>query len=119
MANFYDDMQKIASSVIGEFQQGTVTYTRMVQGDGPPDDPGEPREVTTTIPAVTRGVEYRYIDGTNIVASDGQLTMPADMGIVPNIEGYISVDGRRHRIVQVTAIPPAGTAVAYAVIYKR
>lgn len=119
MANFYDEMQSIAASVINEFKQGTITYTALVAGNGSPDNPGEPREVTSTIDATTRGVEYRYIDGTNIVASDGQLTMPANLGVIPSIEGYITVDGKRHRIVQVSAIPPAGTPVAYAVIYKR
>lgn len=119
MADFYKDMQNLASGVIREFQQGTITYTRMIPGDGPPDDPGEPREVTSTIPATVKGVQYRYIDGTNIVASDLQLTMPADLGFVPTIESFINVDGRRHRVVQVTAVPPAGTPVAYTVIFKR
>jgi len=112
-------MQTLAANVIGEFLQGNITYTRMVAGDGPPDNPGEPREATITIPSVVQGVQYRYIDGTNIVASDGQLTMPANLDVVPSIEGYITVDGRRHRIIQVTAIPPAGTPVAYAIIFKR
>lgn len=119
MADFYKDMQKLASDVIKEFQQGVVTYTAMIAGNGPADDPGEPREVTKEIPATVQGVQFRYIDGTNIVASDGQLTMPADLGVVPSIEGYITVDGKRHRIIQVTAIPPAGTPVAYSIIFKR
>jgi hypothetical protein len=119
MANFYDEMQAIAFNAINEFKQGTITYTAIIAGNGTPDDPGEPREVATEIAAVTRGVEYRYIDGTNIIASDGQLTRPANLGVTPSIEGYITVDGRRHRIVQVSAIPPAGIAVAYSVIYKR
>lgn len=119
MADFYKEMQSLASEIIGEFQQGVITYSAMVAGDGPPDDPGEPREVTVKIPATVQGVQYRYIDGTNIVASDGQLTMPANVGVIPSIEGYITVDGRKHRIIQVTAIPPAGTPVAYSIIFKR
>lgn len=118
MADFYSEMRAVANSVIGDFQQGTITYTGMTKGKGPADDPGEPVERTVVIPAVARGVQFKYIDGSNVVATDGQVTFPA--GIVePSIEGYITIDGKRARIVQVVAIPPAGTTVAYTVVYKR
>lgn len=119
MVSFYDDMAGIASELINEFQQGQVYYVALVPGSGPEHDPGEPTEVETLVPAVARGVQFKYIDGTNIVASDGQITIPADTGIVPSIDGYVRVDDRKHRIISCTAIPPAGTAVAYRVIYKR
>lgn len=119
MVDFYKDMQSLAASVIGDFKQGTVKYTRLVPGNGTPDNPGEPTEITSTIPCTVQGVQYRYINGTTIIGSDGQIKMPANLGFVPTIESFVEIDGRRHRIVQVTAIPPAGTPVVYDVIFKR
>lgn len=119
MADFYSDMQAVASAVIGEFEQGLIQYVAMTNGGLAPDNPGEPTEVMTTISGVARGVQFKFIDGTNIFASDGQITFPADTGIVPTLSGFIEVDGRRHKIVSASAIPPAGTPVAYRVIYRR
>lgn len=119
MADFYGDMASVAVGVIGEFKQGTVRYIAVTKANGPADNPGAPSEVATVINAVCRGVQFRYVDGTNIVTSDGQLTMPVNAGVTPSISGFIEVDGRRHRIAQVSAIPPAGTPAAYRVIYKR
>jgi len=118
MVDFYSDMQGVASAVIGEFAQGTISYVAISHA-GMLDDPGEPIEVVTTVPGVARGVQFKFIDGTNIFASDGQITIPADAGVVPSITGFIEVDGRRHKIVSASAIPPAGTPVAYRVIYRR
>lgn len=119
MADFYDDMASVAAEVIGEFKQGAVRYIAITKANGPADNPGTPSETATVINAVCRGVQFRYVDGTNVVTSDGQLTMPANAGVTPSINGFIEVDGRRHRIAQISAIPPAGTPVAYRVIYKR
>jgi hypothetical protein len=119
MVDFYSDMQGVASAVIGEFAQGTISYVALTNNGLSPDNPGEPIEVVTTVPGVVRGVQFKFIDGTNIFASDGQITIPADTGIVPSITGFIEVDGRRHKIVSASAIPPAGTTVAYRVIYRR
>lgn len=119
MANFYAEMQGLAGSILREFKQGDISYARIVPGNGPADDPGEPTEVTTSFPGTAKGVDFRYIDGTNIVATDGQVMMPADLGVVPGIEGYITIDGRKHRIVKVASIPPAGTPVVHLIIFKR
>lgn len=119
MVDFYTEMQGIASEFIREFDMGEIYYVGLTPGGGPPDNPGEPTETTTLIPAVARGVQFKYIDNTNIVASDGQIRMPADLGIVPSIEGYIRIGTTRHRIVQASAIPPAGVPVAYMIIFKR
>ena len=119
MVNFYQEMQSIASSLIGEFQQGAIQYVALSHSGGTADNPGEPTETTTTVNAVARGVQFKYVDGTNIFASDGQITMQADAGVVPALTGMIVVDSRRHKIVSVSAIPPAGTPVAYRVIYRR
>jgi len=118
MASFYEEMRAVASDVINQFKQGRVYYVALTHSGGTVDNPGEPTEVETELPAVVRGVQFKYVDGTNIIGSDQQLTMTAD-GVVPTINGFIKLDGVRHKIVSVSAIPPAGDAVAYRVIFRR
>lgn len=119
MVSFYEEMQKVATGVLKEFAQGVVSYVTFTNSGGTPDDPGEPVPVVHSINAAVRGVAYKYIDGTNIVASDGQLTMPVTPGLTPTDKGFIDVDGKRHRIMSVQQIPAAGTPVAYIIIFKR
>jgi len=47
-----------------------------------------------------------------------QITLPG--GIVePQPEGYFTVDGVRHKIVEIKRVPAAGTPVAYHVIVRK
>lgn len=118
MVGFYDEMQTVASDLLREFKQGEIYYVALTPGTGPADNPGPTQEVPTLVNAVARGVKFKYIDGSNIVSSDFQITMPGD-GVEPNMRGFIKVDGVTHKIVKIDRKPSAGVAVAYVVIFRK
>ncbi len=45
--SFYDEMNQVATQVIGEFQQGAVSYVKRVAGSGPADNPGASSTITS------------------------------------------------------------------------
>lgn len=118
MNDFYQEMQAVATDLIGEFQQGVIEYVAITPGTGPADDPGEPTETVTRIDAVARGVSFKYVDGTNVVTSDLQTTF-AGSAATPEMTGFIQVDGVRYKIVQIVRKPAAGTVVAWTVIFRK
>lgn len=119
MSEFYDEMQGIASELLTEFNQGTITYVAMTAGGGPADEPGEPIETVTVFSgAVVRGVQFKYVRGSTVLSTDLQVTIPG--GIVePTPEGFFTADGVRLKIVEVHRIPATGTAVAYTIIVRK
>lgn len=120
--SIYDEMQSVAKELLGsdDFAQAGIKYIALVKGAGSPDNPGKPTEVLYTIAdAVARGVEYKYVDGTQIVTSDGQVTCGAPQSFTPKIGDWVEVGGKRHKIKMCTAVPPTGTPVVYKLIYER
>jgi hypothetical protein len=116
----YDDMRQVASDVIGEFKQGSIAYVELQPVAGAtPDNPGTPVPVTYPVNGVTRPVEFKYVDGTNIVQSDEQFTIAALDGVTPTMEGYATIDGRQAKIVGIKRIPAAGDPITFVVIVRR
>lgn len=117
--SFYDDMKIVASGVIAEFAQGVIQFERTTPGSGPAYDPGEPAITPYTVSGTVKGVSRKYVDGTQILQSDLQVTIPGDVGFVPAMTDRIIIDGRSYNeIVSIKAIPPAGTAVVFVVIFR-
>ncbi len=123
VTSIYNDLQKVAADLIGEFRQGdeeTFEYVGLSAGTGgTPDNPAPLNETVTPFNSVARGAQFKYVDGANIFASDMQLTMPANLDVIPSLDGFIQVDGRRYKIVGVNAVPPAGVPVVYRIFYRR
>lgn len=119
MNDFYKDMQAIASGLLAEFKQGDVRYVQVTPGTGPADRPGKPTETPHTVDAAARGVQQRYVDGSNIVQSDMQITMAVKPGLVPDMFGFVEGDGTRFKIVGVQQIPPFGMPVSYVIIFRK
>jgi len=116
---FYDEMQKIASDLLGEFQQGEVSYIGVTAGTGEtPDDPAQPVEIATVVNATVRGVLWKYVQAGLATATDLQVTMPANT-VVPSIEGFFTIDGARYKIVQIDRRPAAGVAAVYICVVRR
>lgn len=116
---FYDEMRTIASDVIGEFKQGTVTYVRLIPNPGStPDEPLPPIPQPVPIEATVRPVSTKYVDNSHIVQSDKQVTFAAG-AVTPDINGSVDIDGARYKIIEVMPTPAAGTVVTYTLIVRR
>lgn len=117
--SIYDEMQGVATELFGEFKQGSIKYVeiRAVSG-GTPDDPGEPVRFEYTLPATARPVSTKYVDGSHIVQTDKQVSMPGG-GIDPQMSGFLLIDGVQHKIIGIKRIPEAGTVVSYILIVRR
>src|SRR5512139_704123 len=109
----YDDLRVIASEVLAEFQQGSVTLVRRTYGVPDPQTPWTPGDVTETteytLAAVVRGVKKQHVDGTLILASDLMVTCNADL-VEPLMSDVLKIDGVPHAIRRIEPIPAAGTA---------
>lgn len=120
--SIYDEMQGVASELLGEFKQGIIQYIRIVPGSGPVDNPGPSTQVATTINATARGVDQKYVgttaqDGKLIVATDKTVVMPADT-VKPDITGFVSIDGKRAKVMSVEPRPAAGVAAVYILVVR-
>lgn len=122
--SIYDDMRQVTSEVIGEFKQGSIAYVELQpQAGATPDNPGAPVPVSYPVNGVTRPVEFKYVDGTDIVQSDEEFTIAAldaeRAGFTPAMEGYATIDGERAKIVGIKRIPAAGDPITFVVIVRR
>lgn len=130
--NFYKEMQGIASDILREFDQtdtdrpasasnNGIYYVGVTPATGgTPANPGSPVEAAPIkLDAVARGVSFKYIDGSHIVATDLQATMAVRSDVTPAIGGFMLVDGNRYKIIQVVNKPAAGVPVAHTVIFRK
>lgn len=118
--SIYDDLVPVATEVLKEFNQPELSYVELVPAtDGTPFDPGEPTPVVhPIIGGVARGVEFKYVDGSQVVASDGQITCSVRQSFTPDIKDYVDVGKQRCKIKRATGLPPT-TPVVYIIIYER
>ena len=117
--SIYDEMQGVAKELFAEFQQGSIKYVELnaVSG-GTPDDPGNPVRVEHPLTATARPVSTKYVDGSHIVQSDRQVSMPGG-GVEPQMSGFLLIDGTQHKIIGIKRIPEAGTVISYILIVRR
>jgi hypothetical protein len=120
--SIYDDLRQVSSDLHREFKQGEIHYVPVVVTAGARPDlpassaPGTPVELNAT----ARPVSTKYVDGTNVVATDKQSSLPND-GITPDpvLGHFIRIDGVDHRIIQIMQRPAAGDPVSWTVIVRR
>ncbi|AVX04341.1 hypothetical protein MXMO3_01816 [Maritalea myrionectae] len=133
---FYDDMQAVATELLTEFNQGTVTLKRTTPGAPNPDEPWEPvpdNTVTYRLNSTTRAVADKFIDGTTIFATDAMVTASAvmtkthvDGSPVTEVEeafeakpgDQISIDGKEVEVIRTMRVPKAGTAIVWKFIVR-
>jgi hypothetical protein len=119
MSSIYDDLQGVAQNVLADFNQGVIEYVAVTPGNGPPDNPGPSQDaLPVRVNGAVRGVSFKYIDGSNILASDLQVTIPAGI-VTPNMKGFMRIDGVRYKIVRIDTKPAAGTPVAFLIIVRK
>lgn len=126
MSDFYAELRdEVASPILAEFKQGTVTLTRSTPGTPNPDEPWVPVAPTTvvyTLDAVVSAVTVdqaaaKYIDGTLITAGDLVVTL-AVPAVVPQMSDTLALDGEVHSIKKIVPIPAVGTVVAYKIFVQ-
>lgn len=114
MADFYDNMQGVATELLTEFSQGTMSYNYITGGTSPFDGP-------TTVTAVpfkgaATGVAFKYRNDL-VTASDIEITAAVfEPAPLPN--GTVTIDGTERQVLSVMAIPPAGTPSIYKIFVK-
>lgn len=113
----YDDLQEVFKELAPEFSQGVIQYVAVTRPGGTAIKPAAPVEVPTTLNAFARGVSSKFILRGLAVEGDLQITFPGGI-VTPNMEGYMNVDGKKHKIVSIIKKPSAGTPVAYTVIAR-
>ena len=116
----YDEMRAVAVDVFGEFQQGVVEYVALIQSPGStPDDPQPAEQTRTRLTATVRPVSTKYVDGSHIVQSDKQVSMPNDGTVVPSMSGSVDIDGVPSKIIEIMPRPSAGVPVVWLLIVRR
>lgn len=116
--SIYTDLQPVATDLLTEFDQGGLILQVATLGTGPGHTPGATTYAPLPFPGVARGVSQKYVDGTLVLTTDKQATMPASYG-TPETKDRLTVDGVAHEIVQVIKIPAAGTAVVFVLIVRK
>lgn len=135
MADFYGDMQGVATELLTQFNQGTMTYKSST-----PATPFEPA-VDTVVPfkGTATGVAFKYRNDL-VTASDIEITAavfknPAwddlvvwddaalwnDDGVYlvePQLNSTITIDGKERQIIQVRKIPASGTPILFKIFVK-
>lgn len=111
--SFYGKMQGLATKLINQFKQGTVTITRITttpNGTEPwnATDGSQSYDLAATVSRV----EQKYIDGTLIVGTENQITF-AVPPITPTMGDTFALDGVVMTLKDLRPIPPVGTPVAY------
>jgi hypothetical protein len=117
--SIYDEMQGVAKELFDQFQQGSIKYVELqTASGGTPDDPGDPVRVEYPLTAIARPVSTKYVDGSHIVQSDKQVSMPGG-GVEPQMSGLMIIDDVQHKIIGIKRIPEAGPAISYILIVRR
>lgn len=114
MTDFYAEMQGVAAELLSEFKQGAISYEIDGPATGPDYAPVPGATTSTPLDATSAGVSARLIDGTRIKAGDIVVTA-AVFGDEPTLAGRIVIDGRVMQIVEVSAVPPAGTVLCWKI----
>lgn len=111
--SFYDDMQDVATELLAEFAQGTVSLKRVVQT--PAENEWEsPTETATTYPlsAAVKRLHHRYEAGA-LIAETGDMVSFSVSAVTPLLTDKLVIDGVERVITELTPIPAAGTVVAW------
>lgn len=118
--SFYDEMQQIATSVLTEFNQGSIKLIQLeMPSDGSLDDPGEPIEVVTELKGAIKGISFKYLkEGYNAI-TDFEATVAVVQNVQPKENDFLEVDGIQYKIIQDVSVPAAGLKVVWKFIVRK
>lgn len=116
---FYNEMQKVASEVLGEFKQGSIQYVAIIPGNGPVDNPGPATEQIYDLDAISKGVSFKYVKDGLALSTDLTVTSAVRSDVVPNVKGFIRIDGTDYKIIQDISAPAAGIRAVWKWIVRK
>lgn len=116
--SFYNDMQGLATGLLRDFDQGGIVLSVATPGAGPAHNPGPVTFADVPLPGAARGVSAKYVDGTHVLATDLQLTVPGELA-TPKLGDVVKLSGVAHQIVRIIPKPATGTVVAYLLIVRK
>ena len=102
---------------MAKFNQGVIRHWRAGTNTGTAFNPIEGAPTLTTINAVAKGVEQKYLADSYISASDIQVTS-AVFGIEPTLSDKIEMNNKLHEIVSIKRIPASGSVIAWLIFVK-
>jgi hypothetical protein len=116
--SFYLDMQGVARDLLREFDQGGIVLAVATPGSGPAHNPGPTTFVDVPFTGAVRGVSAEYVDGSNVIATDLQLTIPGGVA-APKMQDRVKLADVPHQIVRIIPKPATGTVAAYLLIIRK
>lgn len=130
MADFYEDMQRMATELLapsseGGFGQGSVVLTYQALGQPDPSRPWEPvvnpdPEIQELRAAVTSA--KKYADGQTILATDVRLVAAVpriNWRLAAGVTIKVEIDGRPPlTVIRSRGLPDAGTPAAIELIAR-
>ncbi len=110
---FYDEMQAVATELLTDLGQGTVSLKRTTIGT-PPNEwtAGEETTVTYALKATVKRMHQGY-EGGVLVIETGDMVTFAVQEVTPLLTDRLVIDGVERVMTNLTPIPGAGTAVAW------
>ena len=118
MAFDYLGIQKTATELLTEFNQGVIKLIKVTGGTGPSYDPGVPTKTEFVLRGVVRGVETKYVDNKLIFESDLQVTVEVHITQAPLMADKISIDGKEFDIIKIMPVPPAGVTIVNRIFVR-
>lgn len=113
---FYADMQALAQSLLGEFDQGGLVISVATVG-GTAYAPTT-TYVDTPVTGVVSGINPKFVTGTLIEATDLQVTIPGGV-VAPKMTDLVKINGVQYGIVQIIAKPADGAVAAYTIFVRK
>lgn len=124
MADIYDELQQVASEVLGEFRRGTVTYTTPETGGDTPFDAATPGTEYTVKGAIATPYKSRQYS-ERLASATMRVVFPqidpdtgSDIAFTPSQAGTLSVDGVNREIVAVDRSLGGGDALVWHIYVK-
>lgn len=119
--SIYDELRVVANEVLSDFKFGVIQYVPLVTTPGAtPDRPASSVKGTPiTVQTVARSVSTKYVDGTHIVRSDKQVTIPNDGVVSPQMSGFVRIDSVDHKIIEIMPKPASGEPIVWTVVVRR
>jgi len=105
---FYQEMQKIANSVLKQFRQGDIKLYHYTESSGGTlDEPAELKEDIYDLDATISGVSYEYLITNNYVAaSDITITAAVIPDIYITINDFIKIKGEKYKLIKDISVAP-------------